>query len=122
MSAAAMSSTIAVVGGGGGRMAEAMSGGLPPELLEQLVRLDADAQALKAVVGLLLAQGARGADADARRWLAGAAKQMQAELVAVKREAADAAGRAATERIGTALYDVFDVAERLLQEAPPSAD
>ncbi len=45
-------------------MAEAMSGGLPPELLEQLVRLNAEAQALKAVVGLLLAQSARGADAD----------------------------------------------------------
>ena len=103
-------------------MAEGMSGGLPPELLEQFVRLNAEAQALKAVVGLLLAQSARGADADARRWLAGAAKQMQAELVAVRCDAADAAGRAATERIGTALYDVFDVAERLLQEAPPSAD
>ena len=103
-------------------MAEGMSGGLPPELLEQLVRLNADAQALKAVVGLLLAQSARGADADARRWLAKAVEQIQAELVAVRCEAADAAGQAATERIGTALYDVFDVAERLLQEAPPSAD
>ena len=103
-------------------MAEAMPGGPPPELLEQLVRLNADAQALKAVVGLLLARSARGADAGARRWLAGAAEQLRAELAAAKGEAADAAGRAAVERIGTALYDVFDVAERLLEAAPPPAD
>jgi hypothetical protein len=103
-------------------MVEGLPGGPPPELLEQLVRLNAEAQALKAVVGLLLARSARGGDADARRWLAGAAKQLHAELTAVKGEAADAAERAAVERIGTALYDVFDVAERLLEEVPPSAD
>jgi hypothetical protein len=102
-------------------MAEGMSGGPPPELLEQLTRLNADAQALKAVVGLLLAHSARGADADARRWLAGAAERIRAELAAVKGEAADTAGRAAAERLGAALYDVFDVAERLLEEVPPPA-